>query len=678
MFTRNKVEILSAPSGTFTNPYFLPLSNPFLPEAARQQICTAFDIDPVTAGRQTLTPAQCTAAGQVTNVLDPNYREVPVTLARRFVEYGPRFQSVESTQFQIQAGLRGTVFETMNWDISGQYGETNQNQTRENWGSYSRTQQALRAFNRTSCNVTAGDCVPLNLFGPAGSITPEMLRFIDLDGRIRRVVTQTVVNASLSGSFGDAASPLTSTPIGFAVGTEYRKVTARGLPDQPSSIQSEILGTGAPAPADFGRLSVKEAFAELIVPLVEDRPFVQNLTFEGGIRFSDYNTTGSSTTWKAGGSWTPIEDIKIRGMYQRAVRSPNVQELFQSPVTGLSSLATDPCQGALPVGNAALTALCVQTGAPAGTIGSIPTPSANQINATEQGNPNLDVERAKTITLGAAITPRFVEGLSITIDYFNIEVSQAITQPTQGDILNGCYSVAQNPTLTFNPLCALIGRNPINGSLNGAGETKGVILLFSNQGRIKTAGFDIGLNYRLDLANLGLGDDAGALRFSFLGTYLDKYHFRAAPISINRDCTDRYSTNCTNPRPKFKSNLRATYSRGIFDVSLLWRYIDGVEIEPAAPNPRPALEVPQPGGPSPANVFDPYEKIGAYNYFDLAVAANVSENLSLNLTINNLFDKQPPIVGSGAGGTTFNNGNTFPTTYDVLGRTFAISANLKF
>lgn len=666
MYTNSKVSILSAASGTFTNPYFMPLSNPYLPEAARNQLCSAAN----------LNATQCAAAGAATSTTSLDYREVPVTLARRFTEYGPRFQSVDTAQFQIQAGVRGKLSESIRYDVSAQFGETNQNQTRENWGSYSRVQQALRAFNTTSCTNTANGCVPLNLFGPEGSITPQMIGFFDLDSYIRRTVQQTVVTGSVSGDLFDITSPLAGAPIAFSVGAEYRKLTAEANPDGSARIQSEVLGTGARVPQDFGKYDVKEVFGELIIPLVEDKPFFYKLAIEAGIRYSDYSTTGASTTWKAGGSWEPAEGFKLRGMYQRAVRSPNIQELFASPVTGLSSLQLDPCQGALPTGNAGLTALCIATGAPAAAIGAIPSPSASQINATSAGNPLLDVERARTITLGGVFTPSFVPGLSITADYFDIRVTDAITQPAQGDILNGCYSTTLNPTQVYNSFCQLIGRNPINGGLNGAGETLGVVLGFSNLGIIDTSGIDLGISYRLNVDSLGIGGEPGSLTFGFNGTYLDHYYFQANPLAINRDCTGYYSTNCTNPRPEFKWNARTTYASGPIRASLLWRYISGVDIEPYRPGSTAGTTTPN--GPNPTTVYDPYESIPAYSYFDLNLGAEVSEHLDISLLVSNLFDKQPPIVGSGAGGTAFNNGNTFPTTYDVFGRMFTISARLKF
>lgn len=671
MFTRNKVTLQLASSATFTNTYQLPLNNPYLPVAARNQLCAARNI----------TPANCTAAAAVQGGPGTaGYIEVPVIAQRRFTEYGPRGNPVESTQFQFQGGFRGSITDDIKFDISAQYGETSQNQTRENWGSFSKVQQALRAYRTTGgtvrCFDTANNCVPLNLFGAEGSITPEMLGFFDLDALIRRKTQLTVITGDISGDLFGLTSPFASTPIGFSVGAEYRDIFAESRPDGASQIQGEVLGTGARTPPDSGGYDVKELFGEIIVPLVEDVSFIHSLSAEGGIRFSDYSTTGKSTTWKAGGSYEPVRGVKFRGMYQVAVRSPNIQELYQSEVQGLSNLTTDPCQGTLPVGNAGLTALCIATGAPPGTIGSISPPSSTQINVTTSGNANLDVEQAKTYTLGVVLTPAMLPRFALTLDYYNIRITDAISNPAAGDILNGCYSAALNPGYANNNFCSLIARNPLNGSLNGAGETKGVILAGSNLGVIETAGFDFGVNYRLPLDEIGF-DNVGQLAFSLNGTYLDYYHFQATPNSINRDCTGYYSTNCTNPRPTWKWNSRVTFSSGGFDASLLWTHISGVALEPFLTAVVQPLSTPQPGGPNPAGILDAFESIPSYDYFDLALRYKWDDLVEFTLTVDNLLDKDPPLVGSGVGGTSFNNGNTFPTTYDPIGRRFIFGVKLK-
>jgi iron complex outermembrane receptor protein len=662
MFTRNKAELALAASGTFGNSYLLPLNNPYLPVPARNQLCAANGIN----------AADCLAgANAVGGVGSAGYREIAVIPSRRFLEYGPRGNPIESTMFQVQAGLRGDITDGIKFDLSAQYGETNQNQARVNWGSSSKVQQALRAFRSPTgalvCQSTANGCVPLNLFGALGTITPDQIGFIDLDAQIRRLVSQSVITGSINGDLFGLASPFAASPVAFSIGGEYRRLSASATPDSASQIQSEVLGTGARTPPDIGRYTVKEVFGELIVPLIEDG-FIYKATVEAGVRYSDYSTTGGSTTWKAGGTIEPVQGFKFRGMYQKAVRSPNIQELFQSPVQGLGNLTVDPCAGATPT---APRSLCEATGAPSGTYGGISQPSSGQINVTTSGNRNLDVERATTYTLGGVFTPRFLPRFSLTVDYFNIKIKDLIQPAGQNDILNGCYQIALNPSQTPNAFCQLIRRNPLTGSLNGAGETPGVITASSNTGRLETAGVDVGFNYSIPLGS-------NAVKLGFNGTWLDYYRIQSAPTSINRECTGVYSTSCTNPRPEYKWNARVGYEVGPIDLSLLWNHVSSVRIEPAPPTTLPARDVPQFGGPSAANVLDAYERIDAYNYFDLSMRFNASETFELGFLVENLFDKKPPLVGSGVGGTSFNNGNTFPTTYDVIGRAYTVSARLKF
>lgn len=692
MFTRNNVRLQLASSGTFTNTYQLPLNNAFLTTTERNQLCAA----------RSISTTNCAAAGAAQGPTSAGYLEIPVIAQRRFTEYGPRGNPIESQMFQFQVGARGSITDHLTYDVSAQYGETSQTQTRENWGSFSRVQQGLRSYRNGAgtavCSDTSNGCVPLNIFGPEGSITADQLAFIDLDAIIRRKTKLTVVTGNVGGDLFGLHSPFSDKSVGFSVGAEYRKIDAASFPDAPSQIQGEVLGTGARTPPDLGAYSAKEAFGELIVPLVTDKPFLYNVQAEGGIRFSDYTTTGKSTTWKAGGSWEFAQGFKFRGMYQVAVRSPNIQELYQSQVVGLGNLTTDPCQGTLPVGNAGLTALCIATGAPTNTIGSISPPSSTQINVTTSGNRNLGVERAKTYTLGGVIAPaQYLPGFALTFDYYNILVNSAISQPAQADILNGCYSVSLNPSYTNNAFCALIKRNPLNGSLNGAGETPGVILSSSNLGIIHTAGYDIGVSQRLPLDQVFDFNNPGTVSIGFNATRLNYYHFQANPISINRDCTAYYSASgCTNPRPKWKWNGRVTYSNHGFDLSVLWTHISRVALEPYLATPLLPLTTPQPGGPNPAqtttqtivlngqtlvtaaNGIDPrFRQIKGYDYFDLSLRKSF-KNLELTLTVDNLFNKQPPLVGSGVGGTSFNSGNTFPTVYDVIGRYYTAGVTLKF
>jgi iron complex outermembrane recepter protein len=638
-----------APAGIFGNTLQVPLNNQFLTPTMRQQLCTATNI------------ANCgaaIAAGQ----------EITMQVGRRFVEAGPRLNEFQTHVFQATAGARGPLTPTLNWDISGQYGESSRKDSRTGWGLLSRAQQAVRGCPAGS----AAGCVPLNLFGPAGSITPQMIAFLDVP-TFNFVETQfATAQAIVSGDIG-WASPLAVEPVGIALGLEYRRYAAQSAGDATSRIPGEVLGSGAAALPISGEYDSREAFAELVVPLIEDRPFFHNLTLEAGARYADYSTSGGNWTYKVGASWMPVRDLKIRGVYARAVRAPNIGELFQPQVTALTSRPNDPCQGTVAEiaargGN--FQQLCLAqlalVGAPAGLLGSIAPPIAGQIQSTQGGNPNLDPEKARTITAGVVITPTFLPGAALTFDYWNIKVTDAISQPSQSDVIDGCFQATPNPAM-----CSIIFRNPLTGSLSGPADTTfGPVLTLSNLGTILVDGFDLGASYRRDLG-------FARLNWSFNGTYNRRSEFQATPLSINRECVGYYSVSCGIPTPEYQWNMRTTLSFAETDVSLLWRHLKSVEVEPfIAAADRPPIGTPTNIGPT--NIVDAYQRIPAYNYFDLAVQHAISDNMRMTVTVANLFDKDPPDVGNTIAGPAANSGNTFPTVYDALGRRYVVGVNLRF
>jgi outer membrane receptor protein involved in Fe transport len=666
LFSKSTVTFLAAPAGIFANPLLLPLSNPFLPVNTRNQLC-ASDANATLAGVQAfLTPTECAAAAAATSATSPDYREISITSERRFTELGPRSTEWTTTTFQLNAGLRGALTDSLNWDFRGSYGES-ERITESLSGSTAAVQQAIRATNTTTCTVTTGGCVPLNIFGPAGSITPAMGDFVKLTTFQFVKTSFAGVEGGVSGDVG-LASPFASTPIGIAVGGEYRKFTGESFGDAISRQAGAVLGAGAAALPVAGQYDSYETYGELIVPLIEDKPFFKSLTLEAGVRYSDYSTSGGNTTWKAGGSWEPIDMIKFRGMYSRAVRAPNIGELFQPQVVALATLSADPCQGQNTnaagtnyntrlANEAALRALCVATGVPAGALGSgsIPAPSSGQIQSTQGGNPLLDPETATTITAGVLVRPDFVPGLSFSVDWYSIKVKDAITTPSVLDVVNGCYSTALNPSLASTAAsCALIGRNATTGRLDGAAvDTRGVFLGLSNQGRLETSGIDVNVNYRRDV---------GFATFSYAlnANYTFENKFQATPASVNRECIGYFSSSCNIISP-FTLNQRTTLAFDGIDLSLNWRHQSAVEREPLASAILPA-----------------FSKIPAYNYFDLGFGANILENVKINLAVTNLFDKQPPITGNSVGTVAFNAGNTYPSNYDPLGRRFNVGVNLRF
>jgi len=516
----------------------------------------------------------------------------------------------------------------------------------------------------SECIDPANGCVPLNIFGAEGSITPAMIGFFNLDALLTQSVQQSVLSASVNGDLGNTVkSPWSDFPIGVAIGVERRSATAGNRSDSASQIQGEVLGTGAPTPDVSGSFSMREAFTEFVIPLVSDAPLAHSLSLEAGFRRTEFSTTVDDRygSYKFGGEWAPVESFRLRGLYQRATRAPNVSELFAPVVTGLSNLAVDPCAGSAINAGAANTAgtlsnLCRLTGVPVNQIGQLAQPSAGQVNVLGGGNVALGPEEADTRTIGFVWNPGFARSLNLSLDYYDVELNKAITAPSVTDILGDCYDPARNPGLAFNSACQLIGRGP-SGTFNGT-AAPGIALNLSNLGVIKTDGIDLDVSYRFDL-----DDEArwGALTLSLAANKALHSKFQATPGSVERECLGYYSIACGNIIYDYKWNQRSTWSIGDVDLSLNWRHVSGVVEEPGGQNFLPA-----------------YAKIDAYDYFDLATIWRFNSNVRLNLTITNLFDKQPPEVGNTIGSTAFNSGNTFPQFYDTIGRYFTVGGTVTF
>jgi iron complex outermembrane receptor protein len=724
MFSKNKVNTIIAPSGIFNQLVTIPFSNPYLPTGARNQFCTA----------NGLTAAQCTlAAGATSPTLadgtpNPNFRTFTTNVARRTTELGPRTSEYTTQMFDYKAGLKFDVSDSIKLDVSGAYGESENTQQQDGYMLISRLRTALYTSSATSCNlgsspavlnplngltlaangagVTAGTgCVPVNIFGPAGSISPNQVSYLTASSQTQQKASLAQARALLSGDL-PVTSPYASDPIGFALGGEYRNYNARQYADVLSQTAGELGGAGGAVPNFRGSYDVREVYGEIIAPLVADKPFFQSLTVEGGVRYSDYkvdapgNPSYNTTTWKAGGTWEPVEGIRIRGDYQHAVRAPNIAELFAPSNTNLTNLAIDPCAGGRPSANAALAAVCLAQGAPQSTLASIPNPTSAQANSTTAGGTYLRPEKSNSYTIGVVLQPRFIPGFTLSVDYYHIKITDAISQPTVGDLISGCFGNSTGGGVTAssvgNPICALFRRNPVTGALDGdASTTQGLLFPSSNAGTILTDGIDVTANYRRDLG-------FAKLNLSFQGNWTNRSQFQALspgaaipvgytgaggafPVSDPRGCVGLYSTNCGSPgsagpssnpgslQPEFTWNQRTTLTFGALDVSVLWRHIGKMAAEPGVVAFAGTI-----GSGALAGEDVDFGHIKAFNYFDLATRISVNDNVDFTLTVTNLFDKQPPIVGGTIGNTSFNSGNTYPSTYDALGRRYTVGARVKF
>ncbi|HEV2593673.1 MAG TPA: TonB-dependent receptor [Sphingomicrobium sp.] len=693
LFSQNSVKTIIAPSGDFATPADIPISNPFLSPAQRAVLCN--DIG--------LTVAQCAAAAAATGPKDPNYAVDNVGVRRRTVEVGPRVSDYQTRTWDFRFGVRGDITDKIGFDVFGARGITNSVQQIQNYALNSRFQQGLLtqtdANGNTVCQDPSNGCTPINLFGPPGSITPEMANFLRGNSEVTTDVKLSQARATINGD-----TPLqlwAKNPVSFAVGTEYRKYSSDIIPDSLAQ-SGDLGGFGTAPPPVTGGLDVYEGFAEVIAPIVSDRPFFDELQVEGGIRRSHYTIFSASrpkfstTTWKVAGSWAPVSDIKFRGAYNRAVRAPNISELFTPASSNLTNLSVDPCAGSAPVGNAALTATCVAQGAPANKIGTIANPNAGQANSIFAGNLNLKPETATTWTVGAVIRPSIIRGLSATVDYYNIQVSNAITTPTPLDAINACFS---NPSPS-NPACTVIHRNTKTGALDGDPTlVPGLFLPSSNLGKVTTDGVDLAIDYRTGLGMLF--GTRSKLALTFGGNWTHSQKFQATPTSDNRECVGFYSANCGFPAgqllPKYTANTRATLSFGRIDLSVLWRYVGQMAYEGTASDflargftagNRFLFKGLVTSGPSTSPFVNgagtlngqtvDFNHIPAFNYFDFATRFNVNGHLDLTFTVTNLLDKKPPIVGNTAGSTAANSGDTFPALYDPLGRRFTVGARIKF
>jgi iron complex outermembrane recepter protein len=650
MFSKYFVSAPYSPTDAVGALFQIPYSNPFLPAPARSQFCAA----------NGLTPAQCAAAAAATSPSDPNYQTFSTEVFRPLVEGGDTGLDWYTTLYQIRLGVRGPVTDRVSFDVYGTFGEGENTQILTANGLFSNMQQALLATNPTSCLDPSNGCAPLNIFGPSGSASQTAVNFVTRGPTY--ITTRTklgVGHAALNGDLG-VTVPFAQTSIKYAVGLEYRKYIVDTLPDQPSAQPGQLIDDSA-VPQFSGSYNVKEGFAEVIAPLVENRSFAKNLTLELGARESQYSTAGKNSTWKAGGSWEPAAGLKFRGNFQVAARAPNIGELYTPQSRGFASVSVDPCAGPNVMANSNLGQICIAQGAPASALGTIIT--TGEVNSVVGGNPNLGVETARTYTLGAVYAPEQLPSLSVSLDYYHIAVANAISQAAPGDVIDLCFSPIYNPGLNVTPACTVIRRNPTTGNLSGdQATTPGLPLLFSNLGRLNTDGIDLSINHRVHLP-------FGLLTLGFNGNYTQTSSFKSRPTTNTRECAGYYSVNCQSIQPRFSWTQRTTLAVHSFDVSLLWQYIGAEKYEPQA--------LIDDGGPQ----FGPlpqYLHIPAYNYFTLTGQWSLTERLKISLVVQNLLDKRPPFVGSTVGYYNYNDANTYPATYDVQGRRYGLSVSFGF
>ncbi len=591
-------------------------------------------------------------------------------ILRRNIEGGGRQQSFDNSTFRIVTGVRGAINEAWGYDASAQYSQGTGTQSTLNNFQKDRVAKSLHVLDvdgtptcMSAIDGSDPNCVPYNPF-VVGGITPEQLAYLQVTGVQVGRITQEIYNGVINGDLGvyGVKSPLASDGIQLVAGAEYRRDTLTNTVD---ALQEafQLTGSGGPTIGIDGATKVNDLFMEARVPIAQDQAFAESLTFDTAYRYSDYGDGVQTDTYKFGLEWAPVSDVRFRASYQRAVRAANIVELFTAQGFNLFDAPGDPCGAAIqddpdatPI---ASEAECVASGVPAGNFGTglLDSP-AGQYSFLQGGNPDLTPEESDTQSYGIVLQPRWIPGLAITVDYFDINIENTISTFGPNNSLTACYS-GNDPEA-----CARIVRDPGTGALwlgNGHVENTNI-----NIGSLSTTGYDVNIGY----TGLEMGR-FGSLAFNLTGTYVLDLITQPTPgLDIDPgprvrdwyDCVGFYSSECGVPTPQWRHRFRTSWQTPWdVDLSLTWRHfgeVTGLDV--------PNKEMPQ--GQLDYNLT-------AEDYFDLAANWAITEKAGVTLGINNVLDNDPSI--SGAVGTT-GNGNTYPQTYDALGRYVFVRATFDF
>ncbi len=641
-----------APSGTFGARFDVPMANPFFGDQALSEILS-FANSAVALG--TLS-----AGGTGANWNDVNGNGIvdeadylKMQLRRRTLELGPRTEQYDTEYFTFLAGARGQLLGDWNYDVSFQYGESNRTTVRDGYTNLTNIQNALDSVDGVTCANGDASCVPIDLFGGFGTITPAMAGYARAIAFQQQKYDQSIGQVVLDGPVDFIQVPSASTPLALSVGFETRDEFGSLNPDEclklaPASCQGGAGGNLLPIAGGF---RVDEFFVEGFLPLVDGIDFVDSLNFEFGYRDSDYDTVGNVDTWKAGINWTVNDSLLIRVMEQEATRAPNIAELFSPITTSLRNATLDPCSVAN-AGNidARLQALCESTGMLPAQVGVLQDIVSGQVNTLEGSSLTVppDAETAETFTAGFVWTPDLpiFENAMLSVDYYDIDVTDVIGAFTAQEVLDQCYVLGQAAS------CANVVR--VDGDLTS--PASGIQRLTTNLDYEKSTGYEIGFNLGYDLGEFG------DLSFSGMINKYSEQESQSSATSPVIDCSGFFGTSC-DPVSELRWTQRTSWNWGDLTASLQWRHIDAVDIE----------------RPESAATFAAFRTIDDYDYLDLYVSYRLwDERVRISVGIDNITDEDPPVVGNEAGDTSSNSGNTFPSNYDTLGRMYTFGARLSF
>lgn len=547
-------------------------------------------------------------------------------MGRNNSDLGETRNENDSTAFRIATGLAGDLGPTWKWDAYYQFGRSTSDTRPLNYRRQSAWNRAIDAVfdpvtNQIVCRSTLSDpndgCIPFNVFG-SGSASEEAIRYVTADGWQDVTMRQHVVAANLRGDpFSTWAGP-----VSMATGVEYRREDAHADSDPVSRANDFNIGNLQPISAEN---SVKEIYLETVVPLASGQPWANSLEVNGAVRYTDYELSGGVTTWKAGLSYSPVPDVRLRATRSRDIRAPNMSELFSSPSQGRPSVRN-------------------------------PITNATQFTfALTGGNEGLDPEKGDTFTAGIVYQPSWLSGLRASVDYYRLELQDQIGSLGVQNIVDFCFAGAQS-------FCSLI---EWDGTL-----IQRVHNTQLNLAEFETSGLDIEVSYDRPLFG-------GNLSLRVLATHVYELTSIVLGSNAQRIATDRAgqlgagALNTPGGVPEWQVTSTATWAINDLSISVQARYIDSGlydvgKIGPDDPNYSPFL----PNSIN-DNTVPSYVYWNLFGHYDLRSSG--AATWQIYAAINNLADKDPPFIPPPAFSTPTN-----PAFYDVVGRSYRMGLRVNF
>ncbi len=571
---------------------------------------------------------------------------------RRLAEVGNRGSKANRDTFRLATGAKGNFNLVKEWNYEAYvaYGQTKESQSSNGQVNVLNFRNALEAYqdiddendNGNTAEVICRDpnarlqgCVPINVFG-YNSISPEALKYVTAPGSLETRVTQKLAGGSLSGEVYD----LPAGPLGVAVGFEWRGEESSSEAD---ALTQAGLNAGNALPPTFGKFNVKEAFAEVRVPIVKDLPFAKRLDFSGAARRGNYSTVGYTTSWNAGFEWAPIADVKIRATRALSTRAPNINELYQPAQQTFPADIVDPCVGVTATSTGVRDAACRAAPGVLANINANGSFTLNQadiqgISGYDRGNPNLQEEKGWSTTIGVVWTPRsipVIRNFTFTVDYFDIKIADALVFMPRQYALENCYS-------GDGSLCGVITRRPAQVGSNSAGSLEYIDSLVNNSGGKATEGVDVTASWA---DRVGPGRLSGKLAWTWLREGYD--------VPTPGASRDYWAGELG--AAKQRASLNLAYKWGPWSVSGATTFIGKSALDDQF---LAQLDIPRNG-----------VRVGSKTYQDFQLSYEFRKKWELYLGLDNAFDtKAPPIVSGLPGDVTGT--ETDAGTYDPIGRRY--------